>query len=1464
MQNTFSALFGCYFSGSPIPPEVEGAEVDGLLLDSRQDGSELTVTIRPQRLLAREMLSALEEVLSRELAPARVRLHVKYPPDWFAAEYFPQIVDELRGRVALINGYFDGADCTFAEGRLEIGLQNGGAELMENAGVDREIARLILDEFSLHVTVAFTGVRSVDAASFQPAAHAAVVTDEFGAPPPEAPQAAPPPWEEAARTAAQKPDSPEPARRARPGGENRAARRSAGISIPFAAGDGEVIIGRRITDAPMQLRDVSGESGQVVVCGEVFARDVRYSRDDTKIILSIDFTDYTGSNTLKIIDDKKKEEQLERLAVGSVLLVRGDASYDKYDHEVTIRPRDIMAFSKKQRMDDAPEKRVELHLHTSMSAMDSTIKPEEAVKTAYRWGHKAVAITDHGVVQAYPDVMNAVDGIRKGGGEFKVIFGIEDYFVNDMVEIVQGEQDAPFDGEFVVFDTETTGLSAASERLTEIGAVRIRGGEVVEEFDTFVNPGRPIPPKITELTGITGEMVKDAPSEAEALRMFAEFAGGCILIAHNAPFDMSFLGAAAARSGRELQATSLDTVPLCRNLLPELSKVKLNLVAEHLGLGEFNHHRACDDARMLAQIFLKLLEKLRDEKQITSIQQINTACSGVDVRRSPDYHQILLVKNSVGLRNLYQLVSSGHLEYYYKHPRIPKSELIRHREGLIVGSACEAGELYRAVVAGKPWAELCEIARFYDYLEIQPVCNNAFMVRNGTVDSEERIREFNRTIVNLGDRLGIPVVATCDSHFLDESDGIFRQILMSGMKFRDYADQAPLYFRTTEEMLREFAYLGEEKAREIVIENPNRIADMIDPDIRPFPKGTFTPSIPGSEEDLRRITWEKARSMYGDPPPELVATRLNRELDSIIKHGFAVLYMIAQKLVANSEEHGYHVGSRGSVGSSFVAIMAGISEVNPLPPHYYCRECKYSEFITDGSVGSGFDLPDKACPRCGAPLQKDGHDIPFETFLGFDGDKEPDIDLNFSGEYQSRAHRYTEELFGKDHVFKAGTISTVADKTAYGFAMKYLEENGRVVHKAEENRLAIGCAGVKRTTGQHPGGMVVIPSDHEVYDFTPVQHPADSKESGVITTHFDFHSLHDTILKLDELGHDGPTLYKHLEDLTGILINDVPPADPQVISLFTSTEALGVTPAEIYSETGTLGLPEMGTNFVRGMLLECQPKRFSDLLQISGLSHGTDVWLGNAQELIQNKTCTISEVIGTRDSIMVYLLHKGLEPKMAFQIMEITRKGKATKLLTEEHYQAMRDHGVPEWYIDSCLKIKYMFPKAHAAAYVISACKLGWYKVYQPLAFYAAYFTVRGGDFDAEAAIRGLDTVRFRLEALRAKGNERSVKEEDAYVALQMINEMMTRGYSFLPIDLYRSHAANYEIEDGKIRLPFMAMKGVGDAAAYSLMEAGKQGPYISMDEVGARSGVSKSVLESLEEAGAMEGLPKTSQMSFF
>lgn len=1428
-DTSFGALFGAIIRDEGILAQCGEGQVTGLHIDHSDRGVSVQVAFAAP--VKRKTLFACEEALMGGLGLRRARICPTYPAESFSAEYLPEAIARLRRDGELVNGFLDNIRGRVEGDTITITLAHGGLDLLKNARVDVKLSALLHSEFGVKYTIGFDGVTQVEQENL----------------------VAPPVLVEDIQM------------------KQRQARRVKNTDclegLPIEPGSVSLLVGKEIRKKPIPLSEVQYDSGSVVVWGEIFSIERRETRDMRRVIFKFDFTDYTGSNTMKVLAEANNCKAYDSLQEGQIIIVSGSVDYDKYDREINISPRDISVAKKVETKDNAEVKRVELHMHTSMSSMDAITPPKDLIMRAYNWGHPAVAITDHGIVQAFPEAMQTLDKIRKKDKDFKIIYGVEDYFVNDIVQVVSAETGKSFDDEFIVFDLETTGFSKENDRITEIGAVRVKNREVVESFDTFVNPGMPISAKVTELTGIDDGMVADAPREEEALRMFMDFCGASdsVLIAHNgAGFDIPFLEAVARRHNIDFPYANIDTLPLCQTLYPKFRNHKLATIAKGLELEDVNYHRACDDASVLALIFLKTLKHLEEEKGITSIDSINAALVGADTKKLRSYHQILIVKNSVGLKNLYKLVSKAHLEYYYKKPRIPKSELIKHREGLLVGSACEAGELFRAISDGRSWGDLCKIAKFYDFLEIQPVGNNAFMVRNGMVRDLGAIQEYNKTIVRLGETLHKPVVATSDVHFLDAKDSIYREILMAGQGFSDAEMQPPLYLHPTDEMLKEFAYLGKDKAYEVVVKNTRMIADMVDGDIRPFPDGTYTPYIDGSEEELQSCTYERAKELYGDPLPEIVKTRLDKELNSIIKHGFAVLYIIAKKLVDKSVQDGYSVGSRGSVGSSFVASMAGISEVNPLMPHYVCPKCKYSEFITDGSVGSGFDLPSKDCPHCGIPMHQDGHDIPFETFLGFNGDKSPDIDLNFSGEYQTRAHKYTEELFGSSNVFKAGTISTVASKTAYGFVKKYLEEKGKVVHKAEENRLVIGCTGVKRTTGQHPGGMVVVPRDYEVYDFTPVQHPADDAGSDVVTTHFDFHSLHDTILKLDLLGHDVPTLFKYLEDFTGIKIADIPMNDKKVVSLFTSPDALGVSAEDIECQTGTLSLPEMGTPFVRQMLMDSQPQTFSDLLQISGLSHGTGVWLGNAQDLIKNGTCTISDVIGTRDSIMTYLIYKGLDPSMAFKIMEITRKGKAPVLLTEAHKQAMKEHDVPDWYLQSCLSIQYMFPKAHAAAYVIAAIRLGWYKIYHPLAYYAAYFTVRGEDFDAVTAMKGKSAVKEEMKRLRSKGNEMSKKEEDSYVMLQIINEMLCRGYEFLRVDLYRSDATRYQLEDGKIRLPFISLKGVGESAAKSIYDAAQLGDFLSYDDIASRGKVSKSVIETLSEAGALEGIPRSSQMSLF
>lgn len=1452
-MKTLGEVFSSQF-GINLPQQASKGELTQL--DINKQSRLIILSVNFSELIGRDLLFEAEKSITNVLAyHAVIKPH--FPTELFSADYFPQLYTAVRRDIPSINGTLNNAEVKFENNTLTINLLNGGKTLLDSKGFDKALVKQIYEEFNLHISVIYTGTFEVEENNEEYKAAIQNAQEKINR---ENLQKAAEFYQEEAETAKQREEIH---------AENTTAEieiREGKFSTPqIVQSSIRPLYGRSIRGKMIPISSISGDSGRIVVWGDVFDIEKKVTKSGDKNIFTIDITDYTGSTTAKIFNSIKESAVIDNIKKGDTIVVQGDVEYDKYAGELVVNARSVGTAQKVKVVDNAEKKRVELHMHTNMSQMDAVTSAGDLVNRAYQWGHKAVAITDHGVAQAFPDAMKAADKINKDEEKIKVIYGVEAYFMDDLVESVKGDADTGFDGTFICFDIETTGLSAARDKITEIGAVKVENGIITDKFSTFVNPEMPIPQKITQLTGITDEMVKDAPSQSEAVSAFLEFAGDNVLVAHNAPFDTSFIAKACEDMGREYNYTSIDTVAISRAILTDIKNCKLDTVAKFLRLGEFNHHRATDDAEMLAKIFITLCRRLTDDFGITKTNDINTKIAGGDFKKLPTYHQIILVKNKTGLKNLYRLISYSHLNYFYKKPRIPKSELVKYRDGLIIGSACCAGQLYMAILDGKPWGELKQIASFYDYLEIQPAGNNSFMIRDGRFDSVDELHKIDSTIIRLAKELGKPVCATCDVHFMDPTDSEFRKILMAGQGYKDADQQAPLYFRTTAEMLKEFEWLGKDKAYEYVVENPNKIADMCEY-IRPIPKGTFPPNIEGAQEQLIDITWKRAKEKYGDPLPEIVKARLDKELNSITTYGFSVLYMTAQKLVADSEAHGYLVGSRGSVGSSFVATMSGISEVNPLCPHYVCPNCKHSEFITDGSYGSGFDMPPKNCPECGTLMDQDGHEIPFETFLGFKGDKVPDIDLNFSGEYQSKSHRYTEELFGKNNVFKAGTISTVAEKTALGFVKKYAQERGLVMHKAEEKRLAIGCTGVKRTTGQHPGGMVVVPRTNDVYDFCPVQHPANDVNSDNITTHFDFHSIHDTITKLDELGHDVPTIYHYLELYTGIPVMKVSMSDPEVMSLFTSPKALGVTEEDIDSKTGTFSLPECGTAFVRGMLVEAQPKTFTDLLQIAGLSHGTDVWLGNAQELIHNGTCTISEVIGTRDSIMTYLMHKGLEPGMAFKIMEIVRKGNATKLLTEEHFKAMREHNVPEWYIDSCMKIKYMFPKAHAAAYMIATLRLGWYKVHKPVEYYAAYFTVRSENLDGAIAMQGHKAVRDKMNNIKQKQSvhEATAKDEAEYQTLQIVNEMMARKIEFLPVDIYKSEAKMFKVEDGKIRLPFSSLPGVGGAAADSLAETGKHTEYLSIEDMQIKTKVTKAVIETLKDVGVLNNLPESSQMSLF
>ena len=1246
---------------------------------------------------------------------------------------------------------------------------------------------------------------------------------------------------------------------------------------PKRSDNPDVLYGRDFEDEAIPLSDVVGEMGEITIRGKILKLETREIRNE-KTIVMFAITDFTDTIMVKMFTrNEQLPEILAGIKKGAFLKIKGVTTIDKFDGELTIGSvvgiRKISDFTT-TRKDTSPEKRVELHCHTKMSDMDGVSEAQALVARAHDWGHQAIAITDHGVVQAFPDANHYVERLDKED-PFKIIYGVEAYLVDDLTEIAVNEQGQTLDDTFVVFDIETTGFSAAEDRIIEIGAVKITDGAIVDRFSTFVNPEVPIPFEIQQLTHITDDMVLEAPKIEEALPAFLDFVGESALVAHNAGFDVGFIEQNCVRLGRSRIFTSVDTVGLARVLLPTLSKYKLNIVAKALNISLENHHRAVDDAAATAEIYVKFIEMLK-ERGMTTLKEVNAfGDMNLDaIKKMPTYHAIILAKNEVGRVNLYTLVSLSHLKYFARRPRIPKSEFNKYREGLILGSACEAGELYRALLDGKSEETIAKIVDYYDYLEIQPIGNNAFMIaseKQRNIKSEEDLKNMNRRIVQLGEKFQKPVVATCDVHFMDPDSEVYRRIIMTGKGFSDADSQPPLYLRTTEEMLEEFSYLGSKKAEEVVITNTNKIADSIER-ISPVRPDKCPPVIEDSDQTLRNICYDKAHSMYGEELPEIVVERLERELNSIISNGFAVMYIIAQKLVWKSNEDGYLVGSRGSVGSSFVATMAGITEVNPLSPHYYCTNCHYSDFESEEvrafAGGCGWDMPDKVCPNCGQPLVKDGFDIPFETFLGFKGNKEPDIDLNFSGDYQSNAHKYTEVIFGEGQTYRAGTIGTLAEKTAFGFVKNYYEEHGSRKRKCEIERIVEGCTGIRRSTGQHPGGIIVLPHGENINSFTPVQHPANDMTTDIITTHFDYHSIDHNLLKLDILGHDDPTMIKMLEELVEQLTGkpfkatEIPLDDPGVMQLFADTGSLGIKPSDIGGcPVGCLGIPEFGTDFVIQMVVDTKPKTLSDLIRISGLSHGTDVWLNNAQTLIQEGKATISTAICTRDDIMTYLINTGMESELSFTIMESVRKGKGLK---PEWEDAMKAAGVPDWYIWSCKKIKYMFPKAHAAAYVMMAYRIAYCKVNYPLAYYAAYFSIRASAFSYELMCQGKEKLEFYLRDYKNRSDSLSKKDQDTLKDMRIVQEMYARGYEFLPLDIYRAKATKFQIIDGKLMPPLSSIEGMGDKAAEAVEMAAEDGPYLSRDDFRQRTKVSKTVIDFMADLGMFGDLPETNQLSLF
>ncbi len=1479
MSKNLLQIFQRYSPDASDAAWLLSADASGISLRADREQRIIEAIAPFPRVIPKRTLYRVEEEIRSIYELRSVRICPRYSADLFGVEQIPDLLTETNRRGIVANGFFN--HCTYhLEGNalsVDIPFSEGGLHLIYDAKTPELMEAIVREEFgvSLHITIH----RAEESANaFREELQARMVDMEREAAAAEvsyrnmqevAPVSSAPATEEKEmlpRAASIYPDE------CRVELQDKLC--TIGVST-FDLSGAEYVYGSPFEINPITISSITQPVRNIVILGEIFNLQKEESRGGENFDISFDIFDGNASIEHRTfgMSPEDADELLSLIGNGTAVAMRGYAKRvtrkGKTDVDFTFYYTDIAKIEKLKRKDRAEKKRVELHLHTTMSTMDALIDPATAVKTAMKWGHPAVAITDHGNVQAFPDAMLALEKAAPEG-DFKVLYGMEAYFVNDTAGALSGKYDPDPKAECVVFDIETTGLSVQNCKITEIGAVKIKDGKILDRFNTFVDPEVPIPEEIVKLTGITDEMVAGAPKVREALEAFFTFIGNDrveegrpypLLIAHNANFDIGFIRYFADREGLIFRNPYLDTVALSKHLNPTLKNHKLDTIAEAYKLGDFNHHRACDDAEMLAMIYFQMLE-LMEKSELRDLAALQKEMlESTDPLKLKPYHQIILVQNQVGLKNLYRLISMSYLNYFRRSPRIPKTVLEKYREGLIIGSACEAGELFRAILENRPESEIEEIVNFYDYLEIQPICNNRFLIAEGTVADDEGLRALNRRVVELGEKYDKPVCATCDAHFLNREDELYRKILLAGQKFKDFDRDVGIYFRTTEEMLEEFSYLGEEKAYEVVVTNTNLIADRIEK-IRPIPKGSYTPEMEGAEQELQDMCWERAKKQYGDPLPELVSKRLDRELTSIINNGFAVLYLIAQRLVHYSEEQGYLVGSRGSVGSSFVATMAGISEVNPLPPHYYCPnpDCRHNEFFTDGSVGSGFDLPDKLCPKCGTKYKADGHDIMFETFLGFYGDKSPDIDLNFSGDVQGRVHKYTEELFGEGHVFRAGTLGTLADKTAYGYVAKFVEQKGISLPRAEMNRLVENCVGVKKTTGQHPGGIIVVPQKYDVYDFTPVQHPADDPNSDIITTHFAFSYLHDTILKLDELGHDMPTKYKWLETFTDTSVLDVAMNDRSVYQLFESTAPLGIRPEDIEGCTiGTYGLPELGTPFIQQVLLDAKPRNFADLLQISGLTHGTNVWLGNAQDLIKEGICDISRVIGTRDGIMLDLIRYGLENATAFKIMEAVRKGKG---LTPEWEAAMREHGVPEWYILSCKKIKYLFPKAHAAAYVMSAIRLAWYKVHEPVAFYCTMFTVAPNGFDAQIVSGGKNRVVAVMRDIQKRGKAASPKEQASVTVLQLINEAMARGIRFLPVDLQKSHAYAFLPENGSIRMPFSSLPGLGENAAQNIIKAREEEPFFSVEDLQIRAKISRAVIEMLRQNGVLDNVSETDQLT--